>query len=71
MSDKNYEAERLLADMANANAWLVFTAAQATHDERLYGEWRMDYHGQASTFQRDFDTAGRALMALLGGGENG
>ena len=66
---KNYEAEMILANMANANAWLVFTAAQATSDERRLGEWRIDYAAQASVFQRDFDNAGRALVALLGVGD--
>ena len=71
MALDNLEAQRLLANMANANAWLIFSAAQATRDERVFGEWRIDYAAQASEFQRDFDNAGRDLVALLGGGENG
>lgn len=58
-------AMRRLADMANATAWINFTAAQANHDINKFGEWRCAYDMQAGSLQVDFDNAGRELIKLL------
>ena len=67
---KNYEVEMLLANMENVNAWLRLTVVQGDNDIQQFGSWRVDYAAQAAAFQRDFDNAGRALVALLGGGDD-
>jgi len=62
MDPKETVIAMCLADMAQATAWLNFTTAQANHDLQRHGEWRCDYAMQASSFQGDFDKAGRELM---------
>ena len=64
MNEKTLAVSHCLADMAQATAWINFTAAQANHDVARYGEWRCDYATQACGFQRDYEVAEREFVAL-------
>lgn len=55
-------SNRLLAEMAHATAWILFTTAQANRDLEQYGEWRLDYAQQVSMFHNDYDKALQELV---------
>lgn len=53
-----------IAEMEQATAWIIFTAACASRDLQQFGAWRCDYEQHASMFRKDFDDAARRLPGV-------